>query len=137
MSCNIARDVQKRVLPLGRVLVVDDEPALLAVYRRILSQRALFTPATSAEAAVDRLLAGLKPRVVVSDYHLPGRNGLWLLSEVRRLCPAARRVLASGGAIDSLADHLRSKTVDVFLRKPFSPDDLFRALEAPASCPDL
>ena len=81
-----------------RILFVDDEPAILALYqamaRPLLTEWQVDT-AESGEKALARLQEG-PYEVVVSDLRMPGMNGLMLLNEVRRQHPGTIRILLSG-----------------------------------------
>ena len=71
------------------VLAVDDSPDVLDLVVEILQRSgARVTAAGSAEQALV-LLEQERPDVLVSDFEMPGRDGLWLIEQVRRL-PSAR-----------------------------------------------
>ncbi len=69
-----------------RILVVDDEPDLLFLLRRVLKRRApgcAIDPVGDAPAALARLAEGPLPAVVLLDLNLPGMHGLDLLALLR------------------------------------------------------
>lgn len=113
----------------GRVLLVDDEPAVLAVLERSLAHlgRAPCRATDAAEALA--WLGRERFGVIVSDYSMPGHDGLWLLDRVRHRCPGMRRVLMSGGPVPAIADHLQEGLVERFLPKPVTPRILAECLE--------
>src|SRR5882724_13691518 len=79
------------------VLVVDDDPAPLELYREVLSLAgARVRVATSARAAVLHVQQEA-PDVVVSDIMMPGEDGYWLINTLRDL-PADL-----GGSVPALA----------------------------------
>ena len=67
--------------------------------------------------------------VFESDWDMPGKDGIWLLSEVKRLSPRTRRVLFSGSQPTELGDHLASGLVECFISKPSSRDEIVSSLE--------
>lgn len=80
------------------VLFVDDEQRVLDALRRSLhAQRGRWRMhfACGAEPAL-ALLAEVPVSVVVTDMRMPGMDGAELLAEVRRLQPAAARIVLSG-----------------------------------------
>jgi CheY-like chemotaxis protein len=83
------QDTSSQPLAFGeiRVLVVDDHPAVRLGIRRLLEDQPDFVLAGvtgTAEAAMS--IAEREPiDVVVSDYHLGSRNGLWLSRKLKRL----------------------------------------------------
>jgi len=81
------------------VLVVDDDAALLSVAARTLARHADVTTASSAAAARE-LLATRNFDIVVSDFAMPGEDGLSLLAYVREQYPDTLLVLFSGADID-------------------------------------
>ena len=79
------------------VLVVDDDPAPLDLYREILTLAgAHVRVATSARAAL-LMVQQEVPDAVVSDIMMPGEDGYWLIRALREL-PAEE-----GGRVPALA----------------------------------
>jgi CheY-like chemotaxis protein len=80
-----------------RVLVVDDARVVLEVVTEILQLvGATVTAVRSAEAALTALQSE-RPDVLLSDISMPGKDGYWLIDQVRAL-PAER-----GGATPAIA----------------------------------
>src|SRR5215467_8958434 len=80
---------------LTSVLIVDDEPAVRDLMARWVSALGL-RPRTAANA--DEALATLRREhcdLAVMDVMMPGRDGLWLASEVQREHPHTSVVLAT------------------------------------------
>ena len=112
-----------------KLLVVDDDIQVLHVARRILEKEwEIYTARTASEAA--EMIKTNCFDTVLSDFEMPGRDGIWLLSEVKRLWPTTRRVLFSGSQPTGLAESLQSGVVECFLPKPSSRDELTSSLEA-------
>jgi len=82
----------------NRVLLVDDDPSILSAYRRNL--RKLFDIETAENGAVG--LQMIKERgpfaAVVSDFRMPGMDGIQFLSQVKQLAPDTVRVMLTGQA---------------------------------------
>ena len=68
-----------------RVLVVDDEPALLRGYKNALTRQGCIVEVASNARGALELLASSTFDVVVSDLHMPEMNGLEFLRAVRQL----------------------------------------------------
>jgi CheY-like chemotaxis protein len=81
------------------VLVVDDDAVLLKAAARILSRHADTTTADCAARARE-LLEQRRFDIVVSDYAMPGEDGLSLLAWVRERFPDTLLVLFSGADIE-------------------------------------
>lgn len=70
------------------VLVVDDSPTILMSLSEILNKAGQkVETANSAEAALVKLKAGTPYRLMITDYHMPGRNGVELIRETRKMAP--------------------------------------------------
>ena len=105
----------KKTLP--RLLIVDDDPQVLRVAERLLRSDWRIETANNAADAV-MMLQTRRYDAVLSDFEMPGQNGLWLLKAARQFQPAARRVLFSGSSPSDLSDHLRSGLLHCFVSKP-------------------
>ncbi len=119
---------EERAGPPIEVLIVDDEPLVLKALERSLRPEGFAVrPAAGASAA----LAALDPAisVVVSDYRMPGMDGVAFLAEVARRQPETRRVLLTGQAdLHALADAINQGAVHRLFFKPWEPRDLVTAL---------
>jgi two-component system NarL family response regulator len=80
-----------------RVLVVDDHPAVRTGVAQLLAEQPDLTITHAVERAeTAMMLAERDPvDVVVADYQLGGRSGLWLSRKLKRLRPAPRVVVYS------------------------------------------
>ena len=112
---------------LRRLLLVDDEAALLRAGARILEPEFKVETATSAEQAAD-MLVRRRYDLIVTDYEMPGRHGIWLLELAQQRLPAARRVLVSGSQPPGVELQLLSGVVHRFVEKPFMPSQLAKAV---------
>jgi signal transduction histidine kinase len=112
-----------------RVLVIDDEPALLRSMRRILSEHEVVC-ADSARQALRLLDDGARFDVIVSDLMMPGMTGIELYDELRERHPeAARRVVfVTGGTLSTKVDAFLCSIPNKRLEKPFVADDLRRTI---------
>jgi DNA-binding response OmpR family regulator len=106
------------------VLVVDDEEALRALLMRVLENEGFEPfPASDGEEAI-RLFRERSPLVVLSDIRMPRMDGLTLLTEIRKIDPAAAVILMTGqGNEDVLLKALRGGATN-FFKKPFNSRDL-------------
>jgi DNA-binding response OmpR family regulator len=102
------------------VLVVDDEPVVLDVLTRALKKGGYpVTTAASGEAAIDALKKE-QFGAVLTDKNLPGKNGLEIIKEARRLYPYCACLLMTGYAnTESVVEAMRLGAND-YLEKPFS-----------------
>src|SRR5207244_4047868 len=120
------------------VLVVDDDPALLAALPEALRLRmagVMVDTADSGAAALDRIAAREYDAIVI-DIKMPGMDGLALLAEIRRRQPDTPILMVTGHGEHALAvQALRGGAYD-FIQKPIDRDHfvatLYRAIRAHA-----
>jgi DNA-binding NarL/FixJ family response regulator len=90
-------------MSLTRLLIVDDHEIFREGLAAILGQEGGFTIAGSvgdARAACE-ILPDAHPQVIILDVMMPGRNGLSVIRDLRRIDPAAQvLVLSAHGAHD-------------------------------------
>lgn len=114
-----------------RVLLVDDEPALLSLLGQFLGRKGYsvrsFLTAEQAQAAIG---AEWVPDLLVVDYKLPGMSGTGLADLLLSQFPHLLCLLCSGYLVSSigLKDEYRTRTA--ILQKPFLPAALVDAIEA-------
>jgi PAS domain S-box-containing protein len=102
------------------VLVVEDEPAVRDIARRILDAAGyrVLTAAGPAEALLTAEQDGASIDLVVTDVVMPGMNGRELAARIGPLCPHADVLFMSGYTDDSLERH--GVLGPTFLQKPFT-----------------
>ena len=108
------------------LLLVDDEPNILAALRRTLRREGYrILTAPGGEAALE-LLAQQAVDVIVSDQRMPGMSGVEFLSRVRSLFPDTVRIVLSGYTdLDAVTDAINRGAVYKFLTKPWE-DELLK-----------
>jgi len=114
----------------GRVLVVDDEPLILAVFRRVLGAAHDVDTAGGAAEAVERLARG-RYDIVFCDLTMPEKSGMELYRELSRDAPevASRMIFMTGGAFGGGARQFLDEVPNPRIEKPFDAAAL-RALVA-------
>jgi DNA-binding response OmpR family regulator len=130
-----AREAAARLTPAHptgteTILVVEDDPHLRGVIRRVLSQHGYVVRAVGT-AADARAVGGAPPDLVVADIILPDGNGLDLVRELSARWPSAAVLFISGYTGEHLLA-IGALPQDVhLLPKPFTADTLLvRAREA-------
>src|SRR5438552_4459995 len=112
---------------LASVLIVDDEPAVRDLMARWVTSLGL-RPQTASNA--DEALASLKLRhydLAVIDVMMPGRDGLWLASELQREHPHTAVIVAP--AYTELLGGDAQPPVADFLIKPFQRERFALAVD--------
>jgi DNA-binding response OmpR family regulator len=110
----------------GRVLVIDDDPALLELVSAFLSDEGYdVQTAPSAAKALDRLWAAWdnQPDVILLDMLLPALDGQAFATLYRAL-PVRRAAIVLMSALPYVEDVAPQIAASGALRKPFDLDDL-------------
>lgn len=109
------------------IYVVDDEPMLLDLARRVLEAEGYevktYRDPTAALLAYRRLKR--KPVLILTDYHMRTMSGLELTAACRRLNPDVKVALLTGTVDASMLGGLQDPP-DGFLRKPYGHRELLR-----------
>jgi DNA-binding NarL/FixJ family response regulator len=101
------------------ILLVDDDPLVLALLAHVVGQLAPMHPIVTAadgRRALD-LLAEHSIAVVITDYLLPDTDGLQLTTAIKAVSPATYVVLVSGDDSAAFRRRVQNYTVDRFLGK--------------------
>ena len=113
-----------------QVLVADDHPMLRKGLRLVLQQEADFGPPGEAENAED-LMRCLDERpwdLLVLDIGMPGRNGLEILQEIRRLRPSLPVLILSMHSEELYAIRAIKAGANGYVNKSSAPSELVRAI---------
>ena len=112
-----------------RVLVVDDDPIVLASCRRVLETKGfdVVTAASVAAAIVETVSQGFG--LVIVDLKMPERDGLQLVQKVQAWGKPVPVIVMSGYPTSETVLSSLSSGAFAFLPKPFTPDELIAVLQ--------
>ena len=111
------------------ILIVDDEPNVLKSLKRLLVDTDYnILMAQSGEEGLEKLKER-KIDVVISDYRMPGMNGVEFLSKVKEQSPDTMRLILSGYA-DAVAivEAINEGQVYRFITKPWNDQELLTTI---------
>ncbi len=101
----------------ANILIVDDEPNILRALARLLDKYEIFSAESGDEAL--SLAENQSFDLVITDYRMPGMNGIDFLILFKRLQPNAIRVVLTGFANLEAAQHaINEAQVFRFINKP-------------------
>ncbi|MGX9356532.1 response regulator [Roseobacteraceae bacterium S113] len=114
------------------VMVVDDMSTSRGLITQALDWMGIsnYDYARSGDEAYRKLAA--KPvHLVISDYNMPGLNGLQLLESLRmnRQTQRVGFILVTGSADTSIIDAGRRLQMNNYVKKPFAPQVLKKCIE--------
>jgi PAS domain S-box-containing protein len=115
----------------ARILIVDDDRALLEALPRALRLRLDGIQIDTSDEAADALdrIREIDYDAVVSDIKMPGLDGLEVLREIKKLRPKTPTLLITGhGEHDLAVQALRGGAYD-FVQKPIDRDYFVASLE--------
>jgi len=114
-----------------KILLVDDEPAVLAGYERLLHNNFQVETAPGGEEALEKLSTKGPFAVVVADMGMPGMDGAQLLAKVMVKFPETIRVMLTGNLdIQTAKRAVNEGCIFRFLTKPCDKETLVNALNA-------
>jgi len=114
-----------------RVLVVDDDPNILDLFRDIFDRDDRFslrTAATGYEAGL--VTRDFRPNIILLDYMLPDINGNVVCRSIREdeELQDTKIIIVSGVVNQSEIDDLLQEGADGFVKKPFDIEELIRRM---------
>jgi two-component system chemotaxis response regulator CheY len=114
---------------MSKILIADDASFMRLMICQILARKGLtdVVEAENGRQAVE-LFKSENPDLTFMDITMPELDGLAALAEIMAINPAAKVIMCSAVAHDSMVqDALKRGAVD-FVAKPFRPDVLLRAV---------
>jgi CheY-like chemotaxis protein len=117
---------------MPKIVVVDDSKLMRNLIQHILEQAGHEVEAwgeVTAMEVADRILAS-DPDLVVTDYQMPGCNGLTLARMARKAKPGLPIVVVTALHDAQVMDGLKSQAVNQILHKPLKEEELLETVAA-------
>ena len=115
----------------GKVLLVDDDAMILAGLKRKLRNQFRIETALSGEEGLRKIDENGPYAVIVSDYFMPGMNGIEFLCRVKETDPDSVRMMLTGSADMSTAiQAVNEGSIFQFHPKPCPADTLGKAIQS-------
>ncbi len=121
----VPRKITAPVSPM-RVLVVDDDPKLLYVLKRILEIDHHEVTITGSGLEAVKLFTGQPDRfdLVLTDINLKDLNGWQIAQAVRLVRPGLPLIVITGSEVNLQPEKLRHYSITEVITKPYSLEDL-------------
>ncbi len=115
---------------MARIVVIDDSKFMRNLFRHILEQGGydveVWEEVTAAEIP-ERIQAG-NPDLVLTDYQMPGSNGLTVARMARKTKPGLPVIVVTASHDPAVMDALSRVDVTHILHKPIQGEDLLKAV---------
>ena len=114
------------------ILVVEDEEGVRTVVRAALEQVGYRVTTATNGVEATRLLEDARFELVLTDVLMPDKDGIEVISDLRRQCPELPIIAMSGGGrlprdgYLTIARHLGAHAI---LQKPFTVDELLATVD--------
>jgi two-component system OmpR family response regulator len=116
--------VQKRAAK--KALVVEDEGEMGLLLNILIDERELELDYVKDLLSAEEYLEKKQPSVVILDNKLPDGFGVDFISFIKNKYPSMKIIMISG--FSSVRDVALENGADVFLEKPFSREQLYKAI---------
>ena len=116
------------------VVIVDDDLELTLLFRAALkdiSRVKIFTFTDPVLALEHFQINEYAYVLVISDFKMPGLNGMEFLKKIKALNPFVRTILMTAfEVVDKIfRDYTKNKIIDEFLQKPIGMHDLIKEVD--------
>lgn len=113
----------------GRILAVDDDPQMLWMLRRVLSDAGYVPVSTTNPGDVESLIEAEKPRLILLDRMLPGTDGFEIMKRIVDITDAPVIFLSGRGGDQEIVRAFDLGAADYVL-KPFSSMELLARIRS-------
>lgn len=131
-ASTIARAVNPTptIKPTGRILVVEDDPAVQKALRRLFETEGYVVETQSDGRSAVESFQAAAPSAVVLDLRLPKLSGRDVCKEIKAVAPTMPIVVLSAASDVSDKVLLLELGADDYVTKPFSPRELLARVRA-------
>lgn len=119
--------------PRRTILLVDDEPDILESLRELIEVSLEDVEVLTVESGEEALKTIQSQHVdlIVSDYKMPGMNGLELLIQSRSIAPRVPRIMMTAFPdLDIAIKAINHASIENFFTKPLDPDEILQVIAA-------
>lgn len=127
---NTKKDTYKQLEPgVETLLIIDDEYMIRSNFVTIFADLGYKVhTAKNGEEGIDIIKKNNDVAVVVLDLVMPGKNGLEVYREIKKINPNLKVILSSGYQNDIRITTLKEEGIDIFIEKPYKIEYLSRII---------
>jgi len=116
------------------VVIVDDDQEITLLFREALkdiSRVKIFTFTDPVLALEHFQINEYAYVLVISDFKMPGLNGMEFLKKIKALNPFVRTILMTAFEVEDkiFREYTKNKIIDAFLQKPIGMHDLIKEVD--------
>jgi len=118
--------------PQHRILVVDDESAILFAYRRLIETEGFGVDTCETIQEAIELIRARTYLAIITDMRLAGtdnEDGIELLLSIREIQPAAKVIIATGYGTEKLQQSTQTLGAAHYFEKPVQPSAIVTILD--------
>jgi DNA-binding NtrC family response regulator len=117
------------------ILIVDDDPGILNSFEISLAsqgyQAMLAKNGQQALKIIKSSIKSTKPlKLMVTDFLMPGMNGIELILSARKIKPDLEFVLITAYGNHDVKQEASKLGIGRYIEKPFTPESLLKVVEA-------
>ncbi len=119
------------------ILVVEDDPEIMNLYRRVLKKYPDVIYVASGTDAIEVVHGDREIGLALVDFNLPGTNGIEVIRELKRTFPAAESVVVTArDDIQSAVEAIKAGAIR-YITKPFDVEDILYLVDQNREKEDL
>ena len=115
---------------LRRILVVDDDEIVRCVVAKMISRLGYEVLSTDSGEKGLNLLLKNQFDLVITDFDMPGMDGIELAIRIKKKSPFTLVILMTGHEKNSTLDKLNGSSVDQALFKPFGLQEIAQKIQS-------
>ncbi len=117
------------------ILIVDDDPGILNSFEVSLASQGYQTMlAKNGQQALKIIKSSIKNtkplKLMVTDFLMPGMNGIELILSARKIKPDLEFVLMTAYGNHDVKQEALKLGIGRYIEKPFTPESLLKVVEA-------
>ena len=115
---------------MARIAIIDDSRLMQVLLRRILERAGheVDVWADVTAMGIADLIAAQSPALIITDYSMPGCNGLTVARMARKVQPDLPIVVVMATHDPTITDALNRQEVSCILHKPLQEEELLAAV---------
>ncbi|RMF92475.1 MAG: sigma-54-dependent Fis family transcriptional regulator [Candidatus Schekmanbacteria bacterium] len=114
-----------------RIAVIDDEELIRWSLQKQLSDKGFEVETfSSGEEAIDFFKKGERVELIITDFKMPGKNGLQTVEEIKKIYPNILAIMITAfGTVETAVTAMKQRSITDYILKPVNFDELLLSVE--------